>query len=255
MTYRDYKRIARSHRYLTDGESRLPTPLIFFAILCLICVIYILSVVLGADYSESSEAKGNVLMLSQCATILTFAWSGIFCISATNSCNTKINNNKIGCLYISDVYMNLPVTMKDCMQYSCIRYYFFTSPLMITFLLFNIFDVFFVKSSNLSAEIGFTTVIIALLFLFTMLTVVLGFRFSKKARNVFSGIFISFIIGYTCVSLWLYETTFVWNIIYKFRFISGLGGICILIAVYPLSYLIGHLKVFNKRQKGVWSDE
>lgn len=252
MTLSEYRKIARSHIYLNNGKSRLRYEYFLLGAILLLAVIFSLSVF---TEKEKSYERGLVFMISQCFMIISFAWSGMFCICQKHVKRKDTQQFGDGCLYITDTYMQFPVTKRSCLIYSYIRYLIYTSPVILIYLLMNIGKYFNASCERYSGEIGLMSICV-LIFYILSLTDFIFISYAKNwVVNVVTAVCIAVIVLMTVNAFWLYKLPVMMSLTDSCRKLCGVPGFIIVLSVYPISFIIGKLTVFRKKAKGVWINE
>lgn len=244
------KRIAKSQRYLIDGDRKFR----FEYIYCLALLTVAVSIIIYGFSKPKDIDTGYYLLVSQSGIFMTIAYYSISMLTGFST-SFKQRNTAKGSVSLTDIFSQFPVTKSQCMKYS---FYKWAKISLFSVVIWNvvIFQSMFIENpSQYKGEIGFIVFSIILMQSYSLLIYVYSHKMKTKPRSALSYILIFFIFFYMAIALFLNKNDTIYSIIKGFKAFSGPLGLACLNIHIPLMYLIGKIFVFRTKKQEAWSNE
>ncbi len=238
-------RIAKSHRYLIDGDRKFRFEYIYFFTLLFFAVLII---IFGFKKSKDHD-RGEYILLSQTAMFMTIAYYAVSMLTGFST-NFKQRNTLKGSSSLNDMFAQFPVTKIQCMKYSFNKWSKISLFSVVVWNFVIIQSMFLKHPSQYKGEIGFIVVAIILMQSYLLYVFVFSYKVNTKIRSALSYIMIFFIFFYMFIALFLYKNDTIYSIIKGFKAFSGPLGLACLNINIPLMYLIGKIFVFTNKKIG-----
>ena len=244
------KRIAKSQRYLIDGDRKFRFEYIYLLALLFFAILII---IFGFSNSKVDD-RGHYLLMSQSAVFMTIAYYSVSMLNGFST-NFKQRNAVKGSSSLNDMFAQFPVTKIQCMKYSFNKWAKISLFSVVIWSIAIIQSMIFKYPSQYKGEIGFIVVYVILMQSYSLFIYVFSYKMKRKIRSALSYIMIFFIFLYLFIALFLYKNDTIYSIIKGFKAFSGPLGLACLIINIPLMYLIGKFFVFTNIKSEAWSNE
>lgn len=244
------RKIGKARSYIMNGNRKFKYEYLFILVILMLITS---AFFFGIDKTKEYDS-GFYLVMSQGSIFLIF--SMICSLSIIPTVASKKQQSAIkGSATFSDVFSQLPVTKKQCLNYSFFQWAKISLLPIVGWSIICLQSILLPHLKQYKGEIGFVVFFVILFLASVFFSLLLVSNCSKRMKTVLLTTTLVLMFFFMFLGLFLYRFNFIFNIINKFDFLSGPFGIACLFLIIPVMYIIMRIFVLNKKGKDAWFND